>query len=61
MEIKFNKSLTMNQIFAMLWIVMIPIIIMTMVIGKFMTCVLLAAGVYAYVNKTLGKASVKKP
>lgn len=60
MKIEFKKlDLTMNQVFIMMWIVLVPIIILTMVIGKFMTCVLLGAGVYAYVNKTLN--AVKKP
>lgn len=58
---KSEKPLTMDQVLILMWVVMLPIIICTMVIGRFMTCVLLGAGVFAYVNKAVGKAPGKKP
>jgi len=58
MKFDFTK-LSMDNIFMMLWIVVILAVMLVMILGQFLTTILIGVAIVAYINK-MGKVVPKK-
>lgn len=58
MKFDFTK-LSMDNIFMMLWIVVILAVMLVMILGQFLTTILISVAIVAYINK-MSKTAPKK-
>lgn len=56
---KFGK-LSMDNIFMLLWVVVILAVMLVMILGQFLTTLLLGVAIVAYIHKMADKAAPKK-
>lgn len=56
---KFTK-LSMDNMFMLLWIVVILAVMLVMILGQFLTTLLLGVAIVAFINKTMGKGAAPK-
>lgn len=53
-------DLSMDNMFKLLWIVVILSVMLVIILGQFLTTLLMGVAIVAYIHKTMGKAPEPK-
>lgn len=59
MKIDLNK-LSMEDMFKLVWIVVILSVMLVMILGQFLTTILLCVAIVAFIYRTMGKEAAPK-